>query len=438
MPFFHDGTFHLFYLLDEGHHSALGGLGGHQWAHASSTDLVDWTHHPLAIPITEEWEGSICTGSAFFHDGTYYGFYATRTGDRTQHLSVATSTDGIHFEKAEPNPLAYPPPGYSPYHYRDPTVFRDEQTGLFHMLVTAWRQDHPLPDRGGCLAHLISTDLWHWQVKEPFIIPGYLGAPECPDHFFWNGWYYVLFSQGLVTHYRMSRHPLGPWSRPKVDVLDGRLARVMKTAAFAGGRRIGVAWLGTREGHQDDGRLQWGGNAIFRELVQHADGTLGTRFPTEMVPASGETLGFSFKALTSGASGDAHQIRLEAPEGLHVAALSPLPRNVRITAQVKPGARSALYGLRLRGSGEFERGYDLNFLPHKHKVDLHNESILAIEGLERAFKLDVVLVDDIIDVCIDDDRCILNRCPELNGDRLFFFCQDGDVTFDEIKVRPTP
>jgi beta-fructofuranosidase len=40
MPFYHDGTFHLFYLQDENHHQGNGGLGGHQWAHASTTDLV--------------------------------------------------------------------------------------------------------------------------------------------------------------------------------------------------------------------------------------------------------------------------------------------------------------------------------------------------------------------------------------------------------------
>ncbi|HIC17739.1 TPA: hypothetical protein EYO77_06470, partial [Candidatus Poribacteria bacterium] len=56
MPFFHQGEFRLYYLLDENHHQSLGGLGGHQWAHASSTDLVNWDHHPLAIPITHDWE----------------------------------------------------------------------------------------------------------------------------------------------------------------------------------------------------------------------------------------------------------------------------------------------------------------------------------------------------------------------------------------------
>jgi sucrose-6-phosphate hydrolase SacC (GH32 family) len=124
MPFFHDGVFHLFYLLDENHHQAKGGLGGHQWAHATTTDLAHWTQHPLALPITESFEGSICTGSLFYHAGTYYAFYATRRLDRTQHLSLATSRDGIHFQKTAPNPLASPGAGYSPNHYRDPFLFR--------------------------------------------------------------------------------------------------------------------------------------------------------------------------------------------------------------------------------------------------------------------------------------------------------------------------
>jgi len=57
-------------------------------------------------------------------------------------------------------------------------------------------------------------------------------APECPDYFAWNGWYYLLFSSDGVTHYRIAHQPLGPWTRPAVDSFDGPAARVMKTAAF--------------------------------------------------------------------------------------------------------------------------------------------------------------------------------------------------------------
>ncbi len=34
-PFFHDGTWHFYYLLDRGHHTSKGGRGARQWAHAS-------------------------------------------------------------------------------------------------------------------------------------------------------------------------------------------------------------------------------------------------------------------------------------------------------------------------------------------------------------------------------------------------------------------
>lgn len=82
----------------------------------------------------------------------------------------------------------------------------------------------------------------------------------------------------------MSRSPFGPWLRPPVDTLDGALARVMKTAAFGADRRIGVAWLGTRAGDKDDGKPQWGGHLLCREIIQHPDGTLGSKFVPEMTP----------------------------------------------------------------------------------------------------------------------------------------------------------
>lgn len=88
IPFAHDGTYYLYWLLDEGHHSALGGLGGHQWCVSTTRDLVHWQHHPIAIGIDEEWEKSICTGSVVFHEGQFYAFYATRLLDGGQ-LSMA-------------------------------------------------------------------------------------------------------------------------------------------------------------------------------------------------------------------------------------------------------------------------------------------------------------------------------------------------------------
>ena len=438
LPFFHDGTFHFFYLLDRGHHKSRGGLGEHQWAHASSADLVHWTHHPLAIPITEEWEGSICTGSAFWHDGTWYGFYATRMPDRTQHLSVATSTDGIHFAKRQPNPFFSPPEGYDPSHFRDPTVFRDERTGLFHMLVTAMLTGHPVPDRGGCLAHLVSRDLLEWRVQEPFLVPGYAGAPECPDAFAWNGWHYLVFSNGGVTRYRVSREPLGPWLRPKVDTFDGPMARVLKTAAFTGNRRLGAAFLPMLDGNRDDGGLLYGGHAVFREIVQHADGSLGTRFPAEMVPRGGDAVALSFRPLTDGVSGHGHTARVSAPEGLGMAILDGVPENARVTLRVLPAPGAACFGLGLRASDAAQRGCELRFEPHRQRAGFADErrAIHEVAGLDEPFGLDIILKDGIIDVCIGECRTLVTRYPEARGDALVLFAHNAEVTFDSVEARP--
>ena len=433
MPFYHAGTFRLFYLLDENHHGALGGLGGHQWTQASSQDLIYWDHHPLAIPLTDDREGSICTGSVFFHDDTYYGFYATRMRDRTQHLSLATSRDGVRFEKTAPNPFASPPAGYDPLHYRDPVVFQDGD-GFFHMLVTARLEDGPIADRGGCLAHLVSTDLKQWENRGPFIVPGLPGTPECPDYFAWNGWYYLVFSNGGVARYRISRQPFGPWLRPKIDTLDGPAARVMKTAPFADDRRLGVAWIGTRRGDKDDGPFQFGGNAVFRELVQHADGSLGAKFPDEMLP-SGESLSdLCLFPLSADARIEGRRIHIAARHGLAAAACAGIPRNARLTIRVSPQPSSLDFGIRLRTADAFDTGYDLHFSPFDGTARLHDQWLFGVEGLDRPFTLEIILREDIIDVCIDSRRTLIDRCPEQHGDRILFYGQDSDVVFEGVEI----
>jgi beta-fructofuranosidase len=444
LPFFHGDVYHFVYLLDENHHRAKGGLGAHQWAQATSTDLRHWEHHPLMIPITREEECSICTGSVFVYEGIYYAFYATRMPDWSEHLSLATSRDGITYTKQEPNPFASPPSGFTKA-YRDPHVFRDPDTGRFHLLVTSAREAPAVHNRGGCLARLVSEDLHHWEPVEPFIEPGYPGDPECCEHFHWGDWYYLVFSNHGIARYKMSRHAQGPWETPPVDTFDGAMARVAKSAPFTGGRRISVAFVPDLADGKDDGGWLYAGCAVFRELVQRSDGTLGTRFPEEMMPPAGEPVALAWEAR----AGDLRQsggLTLTAGAGLAAARASGVPADARITVQVVPGAGATWSGLCLRSSADYAAGYELRCWHHEGKVEVRktglgmeadngSHSITGVTGLDRPFGLDVVLKGSIIDVCVDGRRCMVNRFPEATGPALFAVVQNGSTEFRGLKLR---
>jgi hypothetical protein len=422
LPFFHDGVFHFYYLLDRGHHTAKGGRGAHQWAHAGSRDLVHWVHHPLAVPITAEREGSICTGSVYRHDGTWYAFYATRMVDGGEHLSLAKGSDGIHFTKVEPNPFLSPGPRYV-NGFRDPHVLRDPRTGLFHLIVSTM-----LRDGNGCLAHYTSADpgdLASWREAEPFLVEG-REVLECPDHFEWNGRWYLVFSMGGVARYRMSRDALGPWERPPVEVLDGPAARVAKTAAFTGSRRLATAFV-TSAGYA--------GRAVFRELLQGEDGTLGARFPPEMTPRGGDPVPLTLEAGGQG-EGDGRRVTVRSGGDTGFAALTALPLDVRLTLRVRPEAGTASLGLLLRSS-HGSSGHQVRILPAARRIEVAGRGgIDGVDGLDRPFSLEVIALDGILDICVDGRRTLVNTVPVLDGRRLLLFAERGSATFEEIEARP--
>lgn len=451
MPFFLEDTFHLYYLVDENHHQGKNGLGGHYWAHSSTKDLIHWEHHSVAIPLGENGtydQNTICTGSVFYHEGIFYAPYATRIldgeGHSTEHLCWATSTDGFHFTKDPKNPTASPPIGYHRKDYRDPFIFRDEKTGLFHMLITAYLDPEAVRRRSGCIAQLVSRNLKDWEHTDPFICPGVIGAPECPDYFYWNGWYYLTFLSEWRARVRMSREPYGPWLRPPVDSFDGLMTISQKSAQFTGNRRISVAFLPTRTDNKDNGHIQYGGNAIFREMIQNEDGTLGCKFPPEMIPLSGDLLHLDVHAITPGVViNNIGDFCLNRIDGFELAVINKVPVNARITLNIIPNANSSHFGLCLRGDGAYEQGYEIRFSPYDRMVKLYNitlgehsgNNLSGVQGLDKPFRLDIIMKDDIIDVCIDDKRCIINRFPESNGNSLFFFCENGGVTYQSIEIR---
>jgi hypothetical protein len=438
IPFSKDGVYYYYWLLDSAHHKSLNGLGGHQWALSKSADLKTWQQFPLVLKIDEPWEKSICTGSVVFHKGKYYAFYATRLlndGKVNEQLSYAISADGIHFEKQKPNPFYTSAPGYSKRDFRDPKVFVDEKSGDFHLFVSSWQENTVMKNNGGALVHLSSKDLRNWTVHEP-ILTGQPSTPECPDYFYWKGWYYLVYSDNSNTFYVKSRNPYGPWEAPRYQALNEEWSNVAKTAEFKNGRRIAAAWVpGRSEGKDNNGEI-FGGNSLFREVIQEPDGTLNTRFPEEMIPETGTALKSTIITDLQSSELNANSITINSPGGVGSAHIENVPLNCRITLEIEPVGANEEYGIYLRSGANADGGYRLALSAANKNARLGNTIIEGVDGLNKPIRVDIVMKDGIIDVDIDHRRTVVNRTYEQNGTFAWFYAKHGKVNFKSIKVSP--
>ena len=437
IPFYHDGTYYLYWLLDSAHHAALGGLGGHQWALSTSTDLKTWKHYPLVLGIDESWEKSICTGSVVFDKGKFYAFYATRlidaNGKVNEQLSYAISDDGIHFVKQKPNPFYTSAPGYNKRNFRDPKVVVDAD-GVFHLFVASAWESAPTADKGA-LVHLTSKDLKTWTVLSPLIY-GQGDVPECPDYFLWNGWYYIIYGRGGNTYYLKSRHPYGPWEYPRYQTLNEDWVNVAKTAEFTHGRRVVAGWVPNRKGGVDNGREIFGGNIVLRELSQEADGTLNTFWPAEVIPAVGASVQPTavYDSLIMRHAADSYTIR--SAGGLDAVFFRDVPADCKITFDADPRGLPEEYGCFLRADSNAAHGYRLSFSPDNKTVALAETSITAVDGLDKKVRVQIIMKGDIIDVCVGNKRCIDDRLYEQKGASLGFYAKHGTVDFGSIRIEP--
>ena len=215
MPYADAGRYHVLYLRDRHHHKSKWGLGAHQWAHISTSDLINWQIHPMAVCIEDPSEGSICTGSWIKIGGTHYLYYTIRTCDGSPaRIARSVSHDGWHFVRDE-GFAVYLSERYTGASARDPKVIVDDR-GSYHMFLTTTLR----AQRRGCLAHLTSADGDAWEeAPEPIYISPTEDEPECCDYIQLNGWHYLIFSLRGVGQYLYSRSPFTDWLTPDDPVI---------------------------------------------------------------------------------------------------------------------------------------------------------------------------------------------------------------------------
>lgn len=177
-----DGTLHLFYQYNPNgpFHGTI------HWGHASSTDLVHWRDHLVALTPTPggpDAEGC-WSGCAVNNNGTPTFVY---TGVNPQTVCLAVSTDDLEsWQKYPGNPvIAAPPPAiaaYSGHDFRDPYVWCED--GLWWMVIGARREGV-----GGLVLLYRSPNLTQWEFVRVLLAGNEQASPyfyegamwECPN-----------------------------------------------------------------------------------------------------------------------------------------------------------------------------------------------------------------------------------------------------------------
>lgn len=174
---FHNGLYHAFYQ----HHPYSSDWGPMHWGHVTSKDMVHWEHQPVALAPGDE--GTCFSGSAVT-DGDVLALLYTghnwlgKEGDDTKMKQIqclATSSDGIHFEKQ--GIVIADAPKSDMVHFRDPKVWKED--GLWHMVVGMKDGDF------GQIGYYQSEDLRQWNYRGVMAEakPGIGYMWECPDFF---------------------------------------------------------------------------------------------------------------------------------------------------------------------------------------------------------------------------------------------------------------
>jgi beta-fructofuranosidase len=424
MPYFDNGTFHIYFLHDAVTKPA--GKGFHDIHEFTSTDLANFKYEGQAIPYGTQSEPdfAVGTGSVVKAGNTYYFYYTGHNGvtsfiqnNARESVLCATSTDLKNWTKIQGFKITAPG-GYYNFDFRDPHVFFNDETGKYNMIVSTQTE----PGRKAVLLLFTSTDpaLNNWEPQGPIYTTtaedNYL-MMECADVFKMGNYWYLMFSENWSgnkgTHYRMATSINGPWVKPAHDMLDGEYFYAAKTA-FDGTKRYAFAWTARKAPESDTGDKVWGGNMVIHELTQNGDGTLGVKSPNAVSNQLSKNGELTMDAANSNTSFNNNTYTLNGTTNEAKALFKAPGSKAKIKAQVNLSSATGSAGFlfNIDDSGNY---YKIVFEPAQNRIAAYNSAQQEVTHVPfdmqsgTAYNVEIITEGSICVVYVNGKVALSNR-----------------------------
>ncbi len=455
IPYFDGKQFRIFYLKNWNPY--FGSDLSYGWHLLTTDDNLHFTEMPVGIL------GG--TGSVIQAGNEYHLFYCVfERNPQRQYICHAVSRDLEHWTDLPEDKFGPDESFYQLTDWRDPFVIPSPEGHGWWMLTSAQGQGNTL--RRGCVGLCKSDDLHKWTCCTPFYAPEeYMAAYECPDLFFMNGWWYLIFSQSgnrFQTTYRMARSLEGPWIRPDTDSFDGRAFYAAKTASDGENRYL-YGWNPSKtqntwkmnpnpdhEGY-DYNTYDWGGSLVVHRLVQRPDGTLGVMPPDSVSRCFTNENRLISIPLCGDWKISEHELSVNSPQAYaSLITRNQVPESGHLSFSFRFRAGTERLGLAVQVDEDFARGYYFYLDPKRQRIEFKSGIRMHEQGgwtfpfdveIERPLELQPdtdydadLFIDDSVMVLYVNDVALSVRVYDLKARKFGFIVSDGCAAFTGISL----
>lgn len=294
-PRYYKGKYHVFF------HGSFGGRG---WQHAMSSDLLHWTHMPIALSPTDggyDSYGTFTGGVLPGGEGASIVYTGVTKVPRDQETiraeglrevqCIATSTDDdLRTWKKRVKPIiTSPPSGAQLTGFRDPMSWKDGDT--WYMAVGSG-----FPQRGGAVLLYRSKDTETWEYLHPLAQGTWNGQSfsnpvpsgemwECPDFFALADKHVLLYSAEHTTRWHVGTFDSTSlfFRSEKTGILDHGAYYAPRSMADGQTRRILWGWVQETRDRALANEIGWFGSiSLPRVLTIGPDNSLQMRVAPEL------------------------------------------------------------------------------------------------------------------------------------------------------------